>query len=322
MFIGDIKGLKIKNKVIIMRNYITKICTILFVLFAALFSTSLIAKTTTRNTKQSKISTKVEEVQEKIKGIFVRDYNYDLLNILASIEDDLQENNMSSVRDKSSELNETLVYYRMESQKNAEENSYAGNQYEGDKVLELAYGNWFRSKVLILPLTSKSSDDKILRTNSVRAKVNLAPYFRQNEIDSAKIRYVAFNIDSEKLRLDLSSLIAAIEENDADNIREVIKDIYSDLLVDYGGNIKLVQKIRDNLVVANLLMESGQYKAAESLVGFADGLMLKLIELTEDSAAEQEKIKQLRVQLKNISRVADENYISEWEKIPDDLGKL
>lgn len=304
-----------------MKNYITKICAILIVLFAALFSTSLIAKTNPRNAK-SKISAKVEEAQEKIKGIFIKDYNYDLLNTLAAIEDDLQENNMSSVRDKSSELNETLVYYRTESQKNIEENNYSGNEYKGDKVLELRYGNWFRTKILILPLTSKNSEDKVLRTHSLRAKVNLAPYFRQNEIDDAKIRYVTFNSDSEKLRQDLSTLIAAIEENDADNIREVIKDIYNDLLVDYGGSMRLVPKIRDNLIAANLLMENGQYKAAESMVGFADSLMLKLIEMTEDNVIEQEKIKRLRLELKNISRVADESYISEWEKISDDLGSL
>lgn len=78
-------------------------------------------------------------------------------------------------------------------------------------------------------------------------------------------------------------------------------------------------KIRDSLAVARFLLENNQAKAAQNSIGFTDTLILRLIEMKSDSPIEQKRIENLRKELNNISKVSDDAYISEWEKIPEEI---
>lgn len=302
-----------------MKKNLSAISIFLATLAAMLFSSSLIAKTINRN---SSASSKIEALQEKITEIFSKDYNAELLNNLMQIESALKNNNMPEVQERAKEVASSLTYYRDEAKKHQNENVKLSNSYQGDKVLYVKYGSWFNSKEMLLPLTTAVSKDKTLKENLVQNNLVLTPYFHQNEISSAKIKYVSFNTDSEKFRKDLNNLLASIEENDKTAIRENINDIYDDMIIEHNEKISLVSKIRDNLVIANFLNESNQYKAADGIIGVTDSLVLKLIEATANSPAQQEKIKELRRDIRNTSKISDENYISQWEKIPDEIENM
>lgn len=303
----------------IMKNNLSAIGIFLATLTAMLFSSSLIAKTINRN---SSASSKIEVVQEKITEIFSKDYNADLLNNLMQIESALKNDNMTEVQERAKDVASALTYFCDEAKKHQDEKVHLNDTYKGDKVLYVKYGSWFNSKEMLLPLTSSLSKDKGLKESLTQNNLVLTPYFHQNEISSAKIKYVSFNTDSEKFRKDLSDLLASIEENDKTSIRENIKDIYDDMIIEHSEEVSLLNKIRDNLVIANFLNESNQYKATEGVIGITDSLTLKLIEATSNSPAQQEKIKELRRDIRNTAKISDEDYISQWEKIPDEIENM
>jgi hypothetical protein len=300
----DNKFMKIQKNILAAIGVVT-------VLNAGLYSTSLSAKTIGKV-----VESKVSAAESKIKRFLTKDYNAELLNTLAEIENDLQNNNIKGVHAKSEVISDELVYFKSEAKKHEAKNVQLSGEYKGDKVLELKYGSWFNSKKLILPLSPKGTKFTV---ESLKDRIVLSAYFRENEISDASVRYVTFNTESDKFRIDLQKLLSSVEEENITYIRESIKNIYDDVLVYHSEDVSLVPKIRDSLVVAKYLIDNNQFKAAKNTIGITDSLALKLIEETSNSPIEQEKIKNLRKELNDVTRVADANYLSEWEKVPEGI---
>lgn len=267
------------------------------------------------NSRAMKTGSGDESTKAKIKQILNQDYsNEDLLNILADIENSIQSSDTREVRAKAEEVSNYIAYRKNGIMRHKGRYS-SNNVYNGDKVLELKYGNWFNSKELVLPL---AINHKPLKIELVKNRMALAA-LQTNEIDSARVRYVSYDIGNKKTGSDLSLLLSSLEEGSASDIRGRIQSVYTDILVDHDGKISLVAKIRDNLALAKFLLENNQAKAAQNSIGFTDSLMLRLIEIKADSPIEQRKIENLRAELNNIAKVSDDNYISEWEKIPEEV---
>ena len=182
--------------------------------------------------------------------------------------------------------------------------------------MEIKYGNWVNSKELILPIVIRNNPLAVDLLKNEEALMN----FKENEINSAKVKYVSFDVGHKKAGSDLRKLLSSLDEGDSKQIRENVKNVYDDILIDHDSKISLVSKIRTNLVVARYLNDNNQPKAAQDSVGVTDSLMLRLIEVRTDSQAEQQRIKDLRKALNNISKVSDANYLSEWEKVPEEVG--
>jgi len=250
------------------------------------------------------------KIKEKIKKTFTKEYNYNyLLNILADIETNLESNNIEALKGKSEEIANYLNYHKNKNQE-------SDINYKGDKLLELQYGSWLEPKELLLPL---ELDNNSLTTNFLQNRIFLSN-FQENEIDDAKIRYVSYNVKNENFTQDLYNLISSINNVNIKNIRKDVKRVQKDILIDNDDKISLVSKIKDNLILAKYLAENNQFKAAQNSIDVTDKLALKLIEATSNSPEQQAKIKKLRKELNNISKLSDENYISQWEKIPEEVG--
>lgn len=106
------------------------------------------------------------------------------------------------------------------------------------------------------------------------SKVTLSS-FRDNEIDSAKVRYVSYDVGNKNAGIDINQLVFSTKRGEVEQIRKDIKNIYDDILIDQDNKISLVSKIRDNLAVAKYLLENNQPKAAQNTVGATDALILK-----------------------------------------------
>jgi hypothetical protein len=255
-------------------------------------------------------------IKEKAKKLFTKEYDHnDLLNILADIETDLRSGNITSIKGKSDEILNYLNYHKNEVKKSGAD-VLRKSDYKGDKVLELEYGNWFESKELILPL---ELENKPLNYNFLHDRIVLSG-FTNNQINNAKIRYISYDIENKGGERDLYKLLSSIEEGNINQIRKNVIKVYDDILIDHSDKISLVARIRDNLIVAKYLNDNNQFKAAENSISFTDSLILRLIEATSNSPEQQAKVKNLRKELKNTQKLSDENYISEWEKIPDEVG--
>jgi hypothetical protein len=276
------------------------------VLGLGLFSNPSIAK-----------NSKTSQVKEQVKQLFSKEYNNeDLLYILADIEMNIQNNDMKEVRNKSEDLADYLHYRKSQIAMHKDKYSDSNVAYSGSKVLEIKYGNWVNSKELILPIVIRNNPIAVDLLKNEEALMN----FKENEINSAKVRYVSFDVGHKKAGSDLRELLSSLDEGDSKQIRENVKNVYDDILIDHDSKISLVSKIRTNLAVARYLNDNNQPKAAQDSVGVTDSLMLRLIEVRTDSQAEQQRIKDLRKALNNISKVSDANYLSEWEKVPEEVG--
>ena len=262
-------------------------------------------------------NSKTSQVKEQVKQLFSKEYNNeDLLYILADIEMNIQNNDMKEVRNKSEDLADYLHYRKSQIAMHKDKYSDSNVAYNGSKVLEIKYGNWVNSKELILPIVIRNNPLAVDLLKNEEALMN----FKENEINSAKVRYVSFDVGHKKAGSDLRELLSSLDEGDSKQIRENVKNVYDDILINHDSKISLVSKIRTNLAVARYLNDNNQPKAAQDSVGVTDSLMLRLIEVRTDSQAEQQRIKDLRKALNNISKVSDANYLSEWEKVPEEVG--
>ena len=295
-----------------MQNRILTVGTIT-ALSIGLFSNAAIAKPPRMDAPNPP---EVNGMKEKAKRFFAKDFsNEDLLNILADIENGIQNNDIKEVREKSDDIMDYLNYRKSESKQHNGRITGSSRDYTGDKVLELEYGNWLNSKEIVLPLVI---NHRPLSVDLLRNRMALAA-FQTNEIDDVKIRYVSYDLTNKKTGSDLHKLLSSLEEGDLSQVRHNIENVYDDILIDHDSKISLVAKIRDSLAVARFLVENNQSKAAQNSIGATDSMMLRLIEMKSDSPAEQQKIETLRRELNNISKVSDDNYISEWEKIPEEI---
>jgi hypothetical protein len=282
------------------------ILTTISIAFALLANVPAYAKLV----KSDSIITKAKQLFE----IEPKDCHAILINILAEIETDLGQRNFESIKAKSNDIEKFL-----EEIKKPENSAQLTNDFKGERVLELKYGSWFNSRRLLLALPPRT---QVLNSDMLKEKIEISSYFKKNELNQAQIKYVSYNLSNEKFRLDMRKLLAGLKEGNSDYIRENIQNIYYDILSSHGNEISLVPKIRDSLVIAKFLIDSNQYKAAQTTVSLTDEMMLKLVETTSNSPSEQKKIKALRKELSNIEKVSDANYISEWEKIPEGIEDL
>lgn len=271
-----------------------------------LFSNALNA----RNTKSD------TDIKKQIKEIFSKEYSgQDLLNILVNIENDILREDMDSLRSRSKEISDYLTYRRTEVAKHDKKYSNLDSPYKGERVLEIKYGKRFNSKELVLPLTVQSAP---LRADLADNEMVFSS-FRDNEISEVTIRYVTYDVGNRNTGIDLRKLSSSVGRGNIKLIREDISNVYEDILVDHSSKISLVTKIRDSLAVAKYLLSNNQARAAQSSIGTTDSLMLRLIEARYNSPSEQRKIRNLRKDLDDVSKVSDASYLSEWEKIPHEI---
>jgi len=292
-----------------MKRDVLAMIVAIVVLNLGLFALDVKASTTV--TPPAYVTT-VVQIQRPV----ITDANRELLGSLAAIENDLQNNNLKKVRAKYDEIQDYLIYYRSEAQIHKEQNVKLDDRYRGERVLEFKYGYWFNSKKLILPIAPRG---KAFSAVSLKDKIVLSTYFKKNEINMASVEYVSFDTESESFRLDLHRLLAAIEESNISSIRESIRNIYDDMLVKHTENISLLPRIRDSLVIIRYLIDNNQFRAGEAVIEATDFLILQLIRETSNSPIERKKIKNLYKQLYDFEKVTDENYLMEWEKIPDGI---
>ena len=255
-------------------------------------------------------------IQEEIKDPSAKNYDHDdLLDILAEIQDDLDNEDLKEAQNKSDDILGYLNFY-----KNISKNSDAviTNSYGGKEVLELKYGSWYNPKLVILPF--HNLDNKRISYDYLKDNVDLSN-FRQNQIIRARIRYIIYDIKNENISKNIYNLLASLSQGNESDIRKNIENIYEDLFKDCDNKISLVSKIRDNLTLSRHLIASKQSKAAENSVGVIDSLTVRLIEVTSNNPDEQKRIKNLRKELNTIGKLSDENYIAQWETIPEEIGE-
>ncbi len=181
--------------------------------------------------------------------------------------------------------------------------------------MELEYGDSSESKTIFLPLRV---ENKPLRVDNVKENINIY-HFNTNESTDAKIRYVVYNDSNVNVGPDLSKLLVSVKKGNEANIRKDIKNVYKDIFRDSDENVSLVPRIRDNLTLASYLVNNKQSKAAEKTVEWTDSLIVLLVEATSDNSSEQKKVKNLREEVKDLSKLSDEGYISQWEKLDERL---
>ncbi len=290
-----------------MKKFIT-ISGLVAALVLGLFSYSANAKTSRKNL-QIAPSEKVSD-ESQLEKAFTQDYDgTDVLQVLAEIKNYVENNNMEEAQAKVENLSKFLESKRFT-------NGFdKARTYQGDKVLEIEYGSWLNSRSLILPVTLEKTQP--FRVSFFDNKVDLSR-FGKNQINNAKLRYVAYDYNRQT-KDDFGQLFTSLRESDKSKVIKNVEKIYNDFLIDYNNKVSLVKRVRENLIISKYLLENNQFKAAENSVRTANELGLRLIEFKSDSKAEQKRIKELLREMKNVSRVADENYISKWEQIPQEI---
>jgi len=265
--------------------------------------------------KNNDVVVKESIAREDIKEPFTKNYDHDdLLLILAEIQDDLENKDLEAAKSKSDDILGYLNYHKNIANNN---DNTANNNYSGREVLELKYGNWYNPKLVVLPF--RNLDNKRISYDSLKENIDLSN-FRVNQINRAKIKYVTYDLKNETISKDIYNLLASLGQGDESDITKNIENIYENLFRDQDSKISLVSEVRDNLTLARHLIANRQFKAADNTVGTIDSLTLRLIELTAGNQNEQKRIKNLRKELNNIAKISDENYISQWKAVPEEIG--
>lgn len=241
------------------------------------------------------------------KELFTADSNRNkLLGILTDVQNDLENKDIPAVQARSNDISSYLKDRRNNSGKIAKQDEKV------EKLLELEYGGFGESRSVIISLVNQ---DKVLKVSSLKDRIDLY-HFSANQVNKAKIRYVTYHDkDDKKVNNDLNNFLTAVTAGDELKIRKEIKNIYDNIFKDSDNKITSISKIRDNLTLARYLASNGQPRAAEDNIKWTDSLILKLIELTSTNPAEQKTVKRLKEELKDVSKLSDEKYISEWEKL-------
>lgn len=277
-----------------------------------IFSVALIAALTLSNSLNAKDQTNDSNDQEKNGSQELVSTNYSrnsLLNILSGIQNDLENRDIKAIKAKGNDISTFLKARK------GNNNLSANQSNKIEKLLELEYGDSNESKTIFLPLRV---ENKPLRADNVKENINIY-HFNTNEITNAKIRYVVYDDSNVNLGSDLSKLLVSVKKGNEANIRKEIKNVYKDIFRDSDENVSLVPRIRDNLTLASYLVNNKQSKAAQTTVEWTDSLIVLLVEATSDNSSEQKKIKNLREDVKDLSKVSDEDYISKWEKLDERL---
>ena len=241
------------------------------------------------------------------KELFTSDYNRNnLLGILSGVQNDLENKDLKAVQTKSTSISAYLKDRRNNKGKISKKDDKV------EKLLELEYGNFADSKSSTISL---GSQDRVLKISSIKDKIDIY-HFDANQINGAKIRYVTYyDKEDDTINNDLNKFLIAVTKGDELKIRKELKNVYKDIFKDSDDKVTSISKIRDNLTLARYLASNGQPKAAEDSIKWTDSLILKLIELTSDNPTEQQNVKKLKQELKDVSKLSDEKYISEWEKL-------
>ena len=222
---------------------------------------------------------------------------------------------MDSLRSRSKELTDYLNYRKTEVVKHDKKYSESDSSYIGERVLEIKYGKRFNTKELVLPLTIRNNP---LSADLADNEIVLSS-LKDDEISEANIKYISYDTGNRNAGIDLRKLSSSVGRGNIKLIREDISNVYDDILVDHGFRVSIVTKIRDNLAVAKYMLNNNQARAAQASIGPTDSLMLRLIEARSNSPSEQRKIRNLRKELNDVSKVSDASYLSEWEKIPHEI---
>lgn len=255
-----------------------------------------------------------DSVAAKIKKVFSRDYNDGvLLNILTDIQNNINQGDVHLMHNRAEDLEDYID--KRDSRLHNKKHSESQVSYSGARILQIDYGRLFNSKRLILSLNVKSNPLAI----DLGKNKSIISSFKDNEINEAKIKYVSFDTKNKKANASLRSLVSNLKKEDIDMIEEDISDIYDNILIDHKDSVSLVSQIRDNLALAKYLINEKQVKAAEKTVENTEILMILLIEAKSDLPAEQQRVRALRKELKNVSRAVDSKYLSEWEKFPAEI---
>lgn len=268
------------------------------------------------NLKSSADPLKVSADNLQMQQFLPKDYNKELLGDLVMIEGYLQNDDIKGAQSRYYAISSYLAYYKKEITQNVNVN----NEYGGDKVLYLQYGDLTNFRELVAPLSS-AINPRIINVDFLKNKIPLLYYFKGTAIIGARIRYVSYDTRNTQFMDGLNKLLSGIREGDAEYIRASAKNIYNHMLLDNDDKVFLVTKIYDNLVVAKYLIDSNQTKAASNNANVADALMLKLIWVI-NSTDEQKRIKALRKEFIDLAKTPNANYIAEWEKVPEDLEKV
>lgn len=288
------------------KNHTILILTVIIAVGFGLFTGPLDAKTL--KMADSEVSPK----QGKIEKFFKNNSDgTDLLNILADIKNSAESNKTKEAQAKSADITNFLEQNKERFANKAD----AEKTYSGDRVLEIKYGDWPNYSTLDLPVAL--TKEQPFNFDFFNNKVALSQ-FSKNKISSAHLRYVSYDFN-EEVRNDLDKLIISLNNRSKSEIINNVEEIYDDILIDHSSKISLVRKVRENLVVARYLIENNQYRAAENSVSLLDSLMLHLIEARSDSPIEQKRIRDLRKELSDVSKISDHNYNSKWEKIPNEI---
>ena len=274
-----------------------------------IFSVALVAALTLANYANAKGQANDQEKSGN-KELFSNNYNRNnLLNILSGVQNDLENRDVKAIQGKADDISNFL-----KSRKN--NNNLAAKQTsQVEKLLELEYGDASDSRTVFIPL---KVENKPLKVENVKENLNIY-HFDTNEITDAKIRYVVYDDSSKNVGSDLNKLLANVKKGNESNIRREVKNVYKDIFKDSDENISLVPRIRDNLTLAKYLVNNKQAKAAEKNIEWTDSLIILLVEATSDNSSEQKKIKSLREELKDSSKLSDEEYTSKWEKLDERL---
>lgn len=234
-----------------------------------------------------------------------------LLNILSGIQNDLESRNMKAAQAKANDISNFLK------SRKGNNNLAANRTGRIEKLLELEYGDANDSKTVFIPLRV---ENKPLSVDNVKGSINIY-HFSTNEVSDAKVRYVVYDDSEMNVEPDLKKLLASVKKGDESNIRKDIKNVYKDVFKDSDRNVSLVPRIRDNLTLSKYLVNNKQAKAAEKSVAWTDSLIVLLVEVTSTDSSEQKKVKALREELKDMSKLSDEDYLSDWEELDERLKK-
>jgi hypothetical protein len=262
---------------------------------------------------KDKTSTSNDQEQSGNQELFSTNYSRNsLLNILSGIQNELENRDTKAIQAKANDISNFL-----KSRKNSN-NLNANSTSKIEKLLELESGDSNDSKIVFIPL---KVENKPLRVDNVKENINIY-HFSTNEITNAKVRDVVYDDSDTNFEPDLNKLLASVKKGNESSIRKDLKNVYKDIFRDSDQNISLVPRIRDNLTLAKYLVNNKQAKAAEKTIEWTDSLILLLVEATSDNSSEQKKIKNLREELKDLSKLSDDDYMSEWEKLDERLKKL
>ncbi len=124
------------------------------------------------------------------------------------------------------------------------------------RVVELDFGTFFTPERAVMPVTNEN-----LTGAKLYEAINIEE-LEEGTLKEAKIRYIAFDIDSTQFKGELTEALKAIKEDDLYSAQYDLLQIQRDMLEDVDMEIPPTLQARDNIALARFLLAHREYGAA------------------------------------------------------------